>query len=291
MIFKQNFKFVAFCITLLFLASNFSYGWSIFSSKEDKLKEALRDADKTLTRADVAYENADYKGCVVNYQEALKYYEQINKEDPTLMKGLPAIRIKYCASQITNSLFAINNYDPKAQSIPEIKDEETSSPEIEEIDEVEPYKFATDFSDARQLLFEGELDEASDILIDLLRQDPANRSVRMLISIVRVRQGKVGDALVALDDLRGTQEDLPLLLAISGANVSAGHYHEALLALDKAVKLYPKDPNAYVNLAWLTLIMPGSGPAAIEGAKIYYNQALSRGAVRDLQLEKRIGLR
>ena len=147
-----------------------------------------------------------------------------------------------------------------------------------------------DFNEARVLLEEGFLSEAADILVPLLHQDPGNRSIRLMIAIVRTRQGRFDEAIGALEDLRGRQEDLPILLAISGAYLGAGRYPDALLALDRAVKLAPDDPNAYMNLAWLSLVMPGCGRDAIPNAEAYYRQAIIRGAARDRALEKRIGL-
>ena len=154
----------------------------------------------------------------------------------------------------------------------------------------DPRNFPHDFAEARMQIEDGNYSEAAAVLIPMLRHDPSNRQVRLLIAIVRTRQGRYDEAIVALEDLRGIREDLPILLALSGAYMGAARYHDALLALDRAIRLNPADPNAFLNLAWLTLVMP-SEPDTVKNAEIYYRQAIRRGAARDRSLEARIGLR
>ena len=153
----------------------------------------------------------------------------------------------------------------------------------------DPRNFAHDFAEARMLMEDGNLSEAAAVLIPMLRHDPANRQVRLLLAIVRTRQSRYDEAIVALEDLRGIREDMPILLALSGAYMGAVRYHDALLALDRAVRLNPADPNPYLNLAWLTLVMPQDSDT-LKNAEIYYRQAIKRGAARDRALESRIGL-
>ena len=156
--------------------------------------------------------------------------------------------------------------------------------------EYDPRNFVNDFNEARTLIEDGNISEAAAVLIPLLKYDPSNRQVRMLVAVVRTRQGRYNEAIMALEDLRGRREDLPLLLILAGAYTGASRYHDALLALDSAIKLNPADPNAYMNLAWLTLVMPGNDPDTLKNAETYYRLAIKHGATRDRALEKRIGL-
>ena len=153
----------------------------------------------------------------------------------------------------------------------------------------DPRNFTHDFAEARMLMEDGNLSEAAAVLIPMLRHDPANRQVRLLLAIVRTRQSRYDEAIVALEDLRGIREDMPILLALSGAYMGAVRYHDALLTLDRAVRLNPADPNPYLNLAWRTLVMPQEADT-LKNAEIYYRQAIRRGAMRDRALETRIGL-
>ncbi len=206
------------------------------------------------------------------------------------------------AAAVTTATAKDNSVTEKTDSRPvaapaKEKASETDA-EADEVEEVappprpayDPRNFAHDFAEARMLMEDGNLSEAAAVLIPMLRYDPSNRQVRLMIAIVRTRQGRYDEAIVALEDLRGIREDLPILLALSGAYMGASRYHDALLALDSAIKLKPSDPNAFLNLAWLTLVMP-SEPNTLKNAEIYYRQAIRHGAARDRTLEARIGLK
>lgn len=179
---------------------------------------------------------------------------------------------------------------PQAAQAAETADDSVVEPQPPPRPPYNPRNFAHDFAEARMLMEDGNLSEAAAVLIPMLRHDPSNRQVRLLIAIVRTRQGRYDESIVALEDLRGIREDLPVLLALSGAYMGASRYHDALLALDSAIKLNPSDPSAYLNLAWLTLVMPAE-PDTLKNAEIYYRQAIRRGAARDRALEARIGFR
>ena len=323
--------------------------WSLFGSG-DKAGKVLQVADRNMERADAEFEKGEYERARELFAQALDGFMQVEAIAPDYKNGLPAMRIQYCASQITNAVIAmaggsvateqvaneaadragrdLRNVAPVVPSVPvaparvgpaiapATSVRATSSGPVvpppvlpaavaaspSPADPVQPpaapvherpadaRNYIHDFNEARVLVEEGFLSEAIDILIPLLRQDPGNRSLRLMIAIVRTRQGRFDEAIGALEDLRGRQEDLPILLAISGAYLGAGRYPDALLALDRAIKIAPDDPNAYSNLAWLSLVMPGSGRDALANAEAYYRQAIKRGAARDRALEKRIGL-
>ena len=181
---------------------------------------------------------------------------------------------------------------PQAASAAATSGDEVAQPQVPAPPPRPPYdprNFTHDFAEARMLMEDGNLSEAAAVLIPMLRHDPANRQVRLLLAIVRTRQSRYDEAIVALEDLRGIREDMPILLALSGAYMGAVRYHDALLTLDRAVRLNPADPNPYLNLAWLTLVMPQE-PDTLKNAEIYYRQAIRRGAARDRALESRIGL-
>lgn len=163
---------------------------------------------------------------------------------------------------------------------------EASEPEREPPD---PAVIAEDLREARVLLEDEQLADATRILVGVLRADPGNRSARLMIALARARQGRHDEALVALEDLRGQNEDLPLLLALSAAYCGAGRFFDAMLVLDKAIKLAPADPHAYLNLSWLHLAMD-PGETGRRDAEAYYRRAIRLGARRDRALEIKLGI-
>ena len=153
----------------------------------------------------------------------------------------------------------------------------------------DPAAIAADLKEVRTLVEDEQLADAARLLTGVLRADPGNRSARLMIALVRARQGRHDEALVALEDLRGQNEDLPLLLALSAAYCGAARFFDAMLVLDKAVKLAPADPQAYLNLSWLQLAMD-EGETGRRDAEAYYRRAVRLGAQRDRALEVKLGL-
>ncbi len=154
---------------------------------------------------------------------------------------------------------------------------------------VDPALVAADLQEARLMLEDDQLADATRILVQVLREDPGNRSARLMLGIARTRQGRSDEALVALEDLRGQNEDLPLLLALSGAYCQEGRHFDAMLTLDKAITLAPSHPHAYLNLAWLHLAM-NAGTESKRDAEAYYRRAVKLGARRDRALELKLGI-
>jgi tetratricopeptide (TPR) repeat protein len=313
--------------TLLSAAALQSGAWTLFGSKEDALADKLRSGDKYLQKADAAYEGGKMSNAGKYYGRAIQKYEEIKETDPTFMDGIAGIRLDYCAKQYTNALEAASAAEAGAADGAEVgaagaaevgaagaaeaskhqaaqvaatsdgaaaatSGDEVAQPQVPAPPPRPPYdprNFTHDFAEARMLMEDGNLSEAAAVLIPMLRHDPSNRQVRLLLAIVRTRQSRYDEAIVALEDLRGIREDMPILLALSGAYMGAVRYHDALLTLDRAVRLNPADPNPYINLAWLTLVMPQEADT-LKNAEIYYRQAVRRGAARDRALETRIGL-
>lgn len=280
--------------------------WSIFGSKEGAMRNRLSSGDKLMSRADEAFGKSELEKAGALYQRAMVHFREVDAADPTFMDGLAALRIAYCAGQWTNVMEAakVAVTDGKNVDVDDDTDDEEDEDDDGEGDEDVPVvikkagsepppydmrNFAHDLGEAKMLIEDGNLSAAASLLIPMLRHDPTNREVRLLVAIVRTRQNRFDEAIVALEDMRGRREDLPVLLALSGAYAGAGRHHDALLALDVAIRLAPADPNAYLNMAWLTLSMPADADT-LKNAETYYRQAIKRGAARDRTLEARIGL-
>lgn len=327
MLFKIHFILAVF---VFWVAAFPAQAWSLFGSKESNAKDLAGKSDRKMERADTAFDDGKLEDAKKYYEEAVKGYEKVESLVPGFNDGLPEIRIRYCSAQLTNVVAAISAIaatNAPAASVAEkpVADKTASgsgkekdaaeafgsdgwSSGVEYVDQDGNYvesaaaktvvekpvydkrNFVHDFNEAKELLEDGNLNQAFEILKVLLEADPGNRSVRLMIAILRTRQGRYDEALTALEDLRGRREDLPVLLAISGAYIGKGRYMDALLALDNAEKIAPKDPSVSMNLAWLYLVMPDDDNSAIKKATAYYRLAIKKGAVRDRALEARINL-
>lgn len=282
--------------------------WALFGSSGTS-KGRLKSADILLEKADAALANNNYEAATNGYLRALERYQSIIADDPDFQDGLASIRAKYCNDQIERCVLTVNGLMPPSRNGEPVTfgNEETSAEaafkrlsgeepqaelEVEKKAEPEAPKydarnFVHDFNEARALVERGATSAAISILIPMINHDPANRQVRMLLAAARIKAGQHDQAIAALEDLRGRSEDLPLLLLISGAYTAAGRYPDAMLSLDSAIRLAPADPDAYMNLAWLTIVMDAKKTKASKDvANNYYREALKRGAKRDAALER-----
>ena len=157
----------------------------------------------------------------------------------------------------------------------------------EDFESYDPANFDLDLRDVRTYIQDGNLNAASELLIPMFKYSPSSYEVRLLLAIVRTRQGRPDEAIVALEDLRGTREDLPCLLALSGAYFAANRPHDAIFTLDKACKIAPQDPAPYMNLAYIFNTMKDN----TKNAEVYYRAAIKRGATRDRNFEKTLGIK
>jgi len=134
-----------------------------------------------------------------------------------------------------------------------------------------------------------KFDEAEKSLIKVLRASPDNFKARYMMTVVRIRKGHFKDAQIVLEDLLedyGRNEGV--LLLASGLYMSTEQYAKAMSALDKALKIAPERPEAYLNMAWLLLEM---NPKELNDPEMYYRRSVELGGDRDSQLEKRLGIR
>lgn len=142
---------------------------------------------------------------------------------------------------------------------------------------------------AKDMLQIDRFADAEKSILAVLKQDPSHREARYLMALLRMRQGRYVDAQVVLDDLHDDNpKDEATLLLLAGAYVAEDSYPKAMDALDAAIKLNPKRPDAYMNMAWLLLKMR---PTETAEAEMYYRQAVKLGLQRDRKIEERLGIK
>jgi len=159
----------------------------------------------------------------------------------------------------------------------------------EDIGDEGPVEAGEELEYAKDMIQVDRFEEAERALIRVLRADPENRDAGFLLALSRVQQGRHTDALVALDDvLADHASDEAALLLAAGAYMASGAYSKAIDALDRAMKVNPKRPDALINMAWLLLEIRSNDTTE---AELYYRQAVKMGAGRVRDLERRLGIR
>ena len=286
-----------------------AHAFSLFGGdeKSDALS-AIRKADKILARADSAYDGGNPDQALELYRKALAIYERVEGKFPGLDDGIAGYRMTYCNDQIEHVSGGGGVVGQPAATVlrqPSLSlDDALSDPAFAggqkpdaaaegasvleggavEAVEVSPETISTLLAEARFALEEGRVDDAATAAVDALRADPQNRAARLLMGVVRTRQQRLDEARVALEDLQAEKEDEAVLLALAAIYQASGRNDYALAMLDKAMRLNPRRPDSYMNMAWLML---GTGDP--DSADAYYRVAVRFGASRDKQLERRLG--
>jgi len=167
--------------------------------------------------------------------------------------------------------------------------EVTVKEEIPKRDPELPLNIKDELEWAKDMLQIDRFADAEQSLLKILKHDPENGDARFLMALSRVQQGQHADALVILDDvLSDRADDEAALLLAAGSYLATGAYAKSMAALDRAMKVQPKRPDAYLNMAWLLLEM---NPKALDDAEMYYRQAVKLGASRQRELERRLGIK
>lgn len=164
---------------------------------------------------------------------------------------------------------------------------------VEKLSEVNPdakdIGVAEELEWAKDMFSVDKFEEAEKSLIRVLRKKPENFDARYLMALVALRQNKLIDAKVVIEGLledHGDHEGVLLLAA--GLYAMTQQYAKAMTTLDKALKVAPKRPDGYLNMAWLLLEM---NPEQLSDPEMYYRRSVELGGQRDQELEKRLGIR
>ena len=285
-------------------------GFSLFGDAKSDAISAIRKADRIVARADGAYDGGNPDQAVALYRKAADIFSRVEKDFPGIDEGTARLHLVYCEDQIRRiegtrtggdddaglvpaADFRMSPLPPPAGAgaFPEDSDEteeqaaaEGEAPALADPLPPPPLEVGPMLREARALLEDGNLDAAAETVVDILRSDPQNRSARLMMGVVRCRQRRFDEALVALEDLQAEEEDEPVLLALAAVYQATGRPNLALLSLSNAIQRNPKHSAPYIDMAWLMF-----SQGELEDAEANYRAAVRLGAKRDLQLERRLG--
>jgi tetratricopeptide (TPR) repeat protein len=296
---------LAACFLSAWAASDAQAFWG--SAKKEASEAAAKQAGDLVREADAARRAGDGDAAVALYRRAIDALLEIESQKSDVDMGPIRFRRAYCETQIDQIKFdqasknerrvTVTSVTPPAapsaaeapaatgavataaSRVTGVPPSSTNAPAL-------VVNVVSELAWARDMIELGRQDEAAATLIRVLKFDPAHRAARLMLATVRCRQGAYADALIILEDLRGEREDEAVLLALSGAYCGATRYYEALLALDRALAVNPRNAAANMNMAYLLLEM---SPGRQKESELYYRQAVKLGAARDAALERRLG--
>jgi tetratricopeptide (TPR) repeat protein len=266
--------------------------WPLGDSDQTKAEKLATQGNAELQAADELWRANQSGPATERYQAAAEIFRQAEATSPGLENGRVRFRLSYCLAQVEQIRNAarekagtekrVTVTRPPATGLEGARETAVETP-------MDPVELRRELVIAQRLLSGDQPETALPSLVKVLKSDPGNHRALLLMATLRVKQGRFDDAIVTIEDLRGTSgEDEAVLLLAAGAYCGAGRHFDALLALDKAMKKNPKLPQAHLNMAYLLLEM---SPDKRAEADAYYRQALKLGGVRDASLEKRLGVK
>jgi tetratricopeptide (TPR) repeat protein len=229
-----------------------------------------------LSRADEARESQDWERAAQLYREAWVAYTDLASTFPDWQPSVVSFRVNYCKSQIEKvmqmSASAAKTAGP--------------APSAEGATGRRDGEVRTIISVASQLLQQGKTAEARRALMDGVKMEPDNPSIRLLLGAAQIQAGDYRDATYVLGPLA---EDFPgsgpVRLAYAAALVGLGQTAEAGEQVGKVLELSPALPEAHLDMAAVKLC---EQPPDLAGAKESYEKAISLGAAPDEALELRL---
>jgi len=317
-------KYAVMCVALAagVCCATEGTGTAATRGKKPNALELMRPVDELIDQAQALYEEGESKEAIEVYRQALEKLTDIELEhfDWVTSPEFAPVRSRRVLCDLTIDRIILDDAKMFSRTMTvsdtrelERKREERQRAAAEADAEVTaPVRLGSkggdemDGDDLDELLDEmfgidEELELVKDLiqlerftdaersLVKVLRVTPENRETRFLMALTRVRQGRNSDALVGLDDLLADDPmDEPVLLLAGGAYMATGAYGKAIDALDRAMRVNPKRPDALINMAWLLLEMRQGDTTEAEQ---YYRLAVERlGAPRVRELERRLGI-
>ena len=135
---------------------------------------------------------------------------------------------------------------------------------------------------------QNKLDEAEKTINQALSIDPEDAGALFLLGILNDRKGNVDAAIEAFSrSAKSNPANADTQIYLGIALSKKGLREQAETAFRKALQINPGNPLAHMNLS---VIYASQNPPYIELAKWHYQKALSNGASRNPELEKKLNI-
>ena len=238
--------------------------------KENLLANPNDQASRTLLAA--AYGRAGQLQLAIS-----TYNEALNRSPHDIRIIVPAVA----------TLYRANEYDRADEILRRAANEKLFVPELKKLE-------------LQSRLRRGELNSASDILEDLLANDPNNRSIGLSLALLKIRQNRFAEADELLSKLKNQEPNsLSITVAQIELNVRQDKSAEALLLCDEVVNKF-NSVSAYIirartyaslgqsdraekDFEHATVIEPNNTVAWIAKSDFYRSTGQLDKAVTDIQ--------
>ncbi len=247
----------------------------------DTASGLLEGSYSSMVQGDLHRDGGDREKALEAYRKALSGFITASEQHPEIDPEVVKFRIAYCDNQIETLMkeFGINGSRPP--STPEERDAMT--PSHVQTAGATARAMSVRLRAIRAQIANRELTEARTSLIALLKQNPDDAEIRVLMAIVQCMLGRFDDADNLMTTLVQEKPDLARAYAVlSTAKIGLGDVEAAKAALAKAIDLGSTRPEVYYNM---TQIILASKPLDAEAARDNYRKSLQLGGRRDPDLD------
>lgn len=229
-----------------------------------------------LSRADEARESHDWERAAQLYREAWVAYTELARAFPDWQPAVVSFRANYCKSQIDKVMQMSASAAKNAPQAPS-----SQGATVRRDGQIQAI-----ISNASQLLQQGKTVEARRALMEGVKVEPDDPSIRLLLGAAQIQAGDYRDATYVLGPLaEDCPESGPVRLAYAAALMGLGQTAAAGEQVGKVLELNPALPEAHMDMAAVKLF---GQPPDLAGAKEHYEKAVSLGAAPDAALELRL---
>ena len=244
----------------------------------------FQQALQLMQRGDSSRSEGQHKEAMDLYRQALKAYIRLYRRYPDWQAGVTRYRMAYCKEQLQLLVDAAVQKARVGAPLPPKSDVPLQGNEMAKRAQGS-IQGMTVVDQAAVLISNNRHDEAQVLLLGALRRDPYNLKIRVLLGIVRCRQGKFLDALYILEPVVEEQPtDGDARVTLATAYVGLGRMDRAIEQLQLAVLLVPVPAEAHYDLA--QLLIRTKEPDFKEAAR-HYRLSVEAGGAVDSELEQR----
>jgi len=263
--------------------------------EQEPAVERFRRAYEILIRADEARDSGGVASAIEHYRHALETYIGLSQEYPDWQPGMTRFRISYCNSQLETLLQTMNGKAGETSDgsvagsplspVPMLRSPDVGggalsgrSPALREI-----------IVEARRLLSAGQIKRAKDILVDALRIDPDDRTVRLLLGVLHCGDAEFENAMYIMEPLVDeNQTNAVIRLVMGTAYFGLGRTDAAREQIERALMIDPEFGLAHYDLAQ---VLMAADPPEVDAARLHYSKALELGESPDEALAKALGVK
>ncbi len=241
----------------------------------------LEGSYSAMVQGDLHRDGGDQEKALESYRKALSGFITASEQHPELDPEVVKFRIAYCDNQIETLMKESGVNGSRPPATPEERD--VMTPSHVQTAGATARAMSVRLRAIRTQIANRELTEARASLIALMKQNPDDAEIRVLMAIVQCMLGRFDDADNMMTTLVQEKPDLARAYAVlSTAKIGLGDIDAAREALTKAIALGSTRPEVYYNM---TQIILATKPLDTEAARENYRKSLQLGGRRDPDLD------